>query len=174
MRQWEKQNGAKANGGPIEFHDRRAGMPYGSLLHHSMRCSPDSAARACIKASDILAEAAYLAGLDVKKAEIHGMSQRGGSVTCDVRFGDEVFSPMVTRGQAEYLVVLETSQVELNRPVLRSGGHLLEPDLLDGKGLHNRRLLNVALLGALSRHLNTPRTAGTRPSTGRFQNIFTR
>ncbi len=48
-----------------------------------------------IKASDILADAAFRAGLDVKKAEIHGMSQRGGSVTSDVRFGDAVQSPMI-------------------------------------------------------------------------------
>ena len=41
-----------------------------------------------LKASDILADVAFRAGLDVKKTEIHGMSQRGGSVTCDVRFGD--------------------------------------------------------------------------------------
>ena len=40
-----------------------------------------------IKASDILADAALRSGLDVKKAEVHGMSQRGGSVTSDVRFG---------------------------------------------------------------------------------------
>ena len=51
-----------------------------------------------IKASDILADAALRAGFDVKKAEIHGMSQRGGSVTSDVRFGRKVLSPMVPRG----------------------------------------------------------------------------
>ena len=51
-----------------------------------------------IKASDILADAACRAGHDVKKAEIHGMSQRGGSVSSDVRFGAEVLSPMVPRG----------------------------------------------------------------------------
>ena len=53
-----------------------------------------------IKASDILADAACRAGFDVKKAEIHGMSQRGGSVTSDVRFGPEVLSPMIPAGEA--------------------------------------------------------------------------
>ena len=48
-----------------------------------------------LKASDILAEVAFRAGLDVKKSELHGMSQRGGSVSSDVRFGPQVFSPMV-------------------------------------------------------------------------------
>jgi len=52
-------------------------------------------------------------GLDVKKSEIHGMSQRGGSVSSDVRFGDSVFSPMVPAGEADFLVVLAASQIEV-------------------------------------------------------------
>ena len=46
-----------------------------------------------LKASDILADVALRAGFDVKKSEIKGMSQRGGSVTSDVRFGQIVLSP---------------------------------------------------------------------------------
>ena len=46
--------------------------------------------------SDILAKTAALAGLDVKKSEIHGMAQRGGSVISQVRFGDKVYSPTST------------------------------------------------------------------------------
>jgi indolepyruvate ferredoxin oxidoreductase beta subunit len=113
-----------------------------------------------IKASDILADAALRAGLDVKKAEVHGMSQRGGSVTSDVRFGrgegDRVLSPMVPRGEADFLVVLAPSEVEVNRGVLRPGGVLLAPDLVPDDKLPNKRSLNVALLGALSRHLDLP------------------
>ncbi len=109
-----------------------------------------------IKASDILADVACRAGHDVKKAEIHGMSQRGGSVSSDVRFGDKVHSPMVPRGEADFLVVLDPDQVELARPVLRPGGVLLGPALLDDGALANRRSLNVALLGALSHHLDIP------------------
>jgi len=109
-----------------------------------------------IKASDILADAAFRAGLDVKKAEVHGMAQRGGSVTSDVRFGEHVESPMVTPGEADFLVVLADSEVEVTRPLLRPGGVLIPPDLVDEKALPNRRSLNVALLGALSRHLDLP------------------
>jgi indolepyruvate ferredoxin oxidoreductase beta subunit len=109
-----------------------------------------------IKASDILADAAFRAGLDVKKAEVHGMSQRGGSVTSDVRFGEHVESPMVTPGEADYLLVLADSEVEVTRPLLRPGGVLIPPDLVDEKTLPNRKSLNVALLGALSRHLELP------------------
>jgi indolepyruvate ferredoxin oxidoreductase, beta subunit len=109
-----------------------------------------------IKASDILADAAFRAGLDVKKSEIHGMSQRGGSVTSDVRFGAGVLSPMVPRGEADYLVVLAPSEVEVGRPVLREGGVLLSPDLIPDADLPNKRSLNVALLGALSAYIDIP------------------
>ncbi len=109
-----------------------------------------------IKASDILADAALRAGLDVKKAEIHGMSQRGGSVTSDVRFGTKVLSPMVPRGEADFLVVLAPSEVEVARAMLRPGGILLAPDLIPEGRLPNKRSLNVALLGALSHYLDLP------------------
>ena len=109
-----------------------------------------------IKASDILADAALRAGFDVKKAEVHGMSQRGGSVTSDVRFGHKVLSPMVPRGEADFLVVLAPSEVEVTRPLLRVGGVLLSPDLVPEASLPNKRSLNVALLGALSQYLDIP------------------
>ena len=107
-----------------------------------------------LKASGILADAAFRAGLDVKKSEIHGMSQRGGSVSSDVRFGDRVFSPMVPAGEADFLVVLAASQIEVARPALKAGGVLIHPGLVDEARLANKRSLNVALLGALARHLN--------------------
>ena len=112
-----------------------------------------------IKASDILSEAAFRSGFEVKKSEIHGMSQRGGSVTSDVRFGSQVFSPMVPPGEADFLVVLAPDQVEVNRGQLRPGGVLIAPDLVDPAKLSNRKSFNVALLGALSRHLEIPEDA---------------
>jgi indolepyruvate ferredoxin oxidoreductase beta subunit len=107
-----------------------------------------------LKASSILADTAFRAGLDVKKSEIHGMSQRGGSVSSDVRFGERVFSPMVPAGEADYLVVLAPSQAEVARPVLKAGGILIHPGLVDETRLANKRSLNVALLGVLARHLD--------------------
>jgi indolepyruvate ferredoxin oxidoreductase beta subunit len=107
-----------------------------------------------LKASGILADTAFHAGLDVKKSEIHGMSQRGGSVSSDVRFGDRVFSPMVPAGEADFLVVLTASQIDVARPVLKADGILIHPGLVDETRLANKRSLNVALLGALARHLN--------------------
>jgi indolepyruvate ferredoxin oxidoreductase beta subunit len=109
-----------------------------------------------LKASDILADAAFRAGFDVKKSELHGMSQRGGSVSSDVRYGAEVLSPMVPEGEADVLLVLEATQTPINRGVLREGGALIEPDVIEEGALKNRKSLNVALLGALSTVLDLP------------------
>ena len=112
-----------------------------------------------IKASDILADAACRAGLDVKKAEVHAMSQRGGSVTTDVRFGPRVLSPMIPAGEADFLLVLAPSELEVTRRLLRPGGLLVPPDAVDEARLPNSRSLNVALLGILSAHLDLPEAA---------------
>jgi indolepyruvate ferredoxin oxidoreductase beta subunit len=106
-----------------------------------------------LKASDILADVVFSAGLDVKKSDVHGMSQRGGSICSDVRFGERVFSPMVPGGEADFLVVIAPDQIEVNRAVLREGGILIEPSQIDESTLPNKKSLNVALLGMLSRHL---------------------
>ncbi len=107
-----------------------------------------------IKASDILADAAFLAGLDVKKAEVHGMSQRGGSVASDVRFGPQVLSPMVPPGEADFLLVLADDQIDVYRGLLREQGVLFVSSAIDAHSLPNRKSVNVALLGALSRNLD--------------------
>lgn len=111
-----------------------------------------------LRGTDILADAALRAGHDVKKSEIKGMSQRGGSVTGDVRFGERVFSPMVPAGEADFLLVLEASQAEPNRHMLRPDGELITPAALEGVALPHKRTLNVALLGALSARLKIAET----------------
>ena len=60
-----------------------------------------------LRASDIAADAALRHGYDVKKSEVHGMAQRGGSVTSHVRFGKKVYSPLIGKGQADILYSLE-------------------------------------------------------------------
>jgi len=112
-----------------------------------------------IKASDILADVAFSSGLDVKKSELHGMSQRGGSVSSDVRFGEHVFSPMVAEGEADFLVVIAPDQIAVNEVSLRPGGVLIDPSLIDESKLTNKKSVNVALLGVLSRYLPFPEEA---------------
>jgi indolepyruvate ferredoxin oxidoreductase beta subunit len=106
-----------------------------------------------LTASDIVADVALHAGFDVKKSELHGMSQRGGSVASDVRFGREVFSPMVPAGEADFLVVVEPDQLSVNAAALSPSGIIVGPSQFPAEKLRNKKTLNVALLGALSRHL---------------------
>jgi indolepyruvate ferredoxin oxidoreductase beta subunit len=106
-----------------------------------------------LTASDIVADVALHAGFDVKKSELHGMSQRGGSIASDVRFGREVFSPMVPAGEADFLVVVEPDQISVNAAALSPRGIIVEPSQFHAEKLRNKKTLNVALLGALSRHL---------------------
>ncbi|HWR17498.1 MAG TPA: indolepyruvate oxidoreductase subunit beta [Terriglobales bacterium] len=112
-----------------------------------------------LKASDIIADVAFAAGLDVKKSEVHGMSQRGGSVASDVRFGEKVFSPMVPEGEADFLIVISEDQVPVNQHMLKKSGLVIDPTKIDVNQLRNKKSVNVALIGMLSRHLQFPEDA---------------
>ena len=72
--------------------------------------------------SKIIAEAALLQGLDVKQSEVHGMAQRGGSVLSQVRFGDRVFSPIVSEGEADLLIGFEPLETARYLHFLRENG----------------------------------------------------
>ncbi len=80
-------------------------------------------------ASEILSETFMLAGYDVKKSEIHGMSQRGGSVVSHVRYGDEVFSPIVPEGEGDILFGFEMLETCRYLPLLKKGGSVIANDL---------------------------------------------
>ena len=109
-----------------------------------------------LKVTDILAEAVFRSGFDVKKSEVHGMSQRGGSVSSEVRYGKSVASPMVPAGEAHVLAVLDSTQVEVVRSVLRADGVLITPEDLPLDKLQNPKALNTMMLGAISRHIDIP------------------
>lgn len=78
-----------------------------------------------ILASDVLAKVAAASGLDVKLAEVHGMSQRGGSVDTVVRFGEKVFSPVVDAGVADHLIAFELIESGRWLHFLKPGGRLV-------------------------------------------------
>jgi indolepyruvate ferredoxin oxidoreductase beta subunit len=73
-------------------------------------------------AAKLLAGAAELSGLEVRSNEIHGMAQRGGSVTAQVRFGDAVFSPLILEGTADALAALEHIEALRWARYLKPGG----------------------------------------------------
>jgi indolepyruvate ferredoxin oxidoreductase beta subunit len=80
-------------------------------------------------ASEILSEAAMLAGFDVKKSEIHGMSQRGGSVVSHVRYGREVFSPIIPEGEGDILFGFELMETCRSLPLINPGGSVVANNL---------------------------------------------
>lgn len=79
--------------------------------------------------SDILALAAMHAGFDVKKSEIHGMSQRGGSVVSQVRFGASVHSPIISDGQSDVLVSFERTEALRYAHLAKPGAKILVNDM---------------------------------------------
>jgi len=81
-----------------------------------------------ILASKILSEGLLRNGYDVKMSEVHGMAQRGGSVTTQVRFGEKVYSPLIEKGKADAIVAFEKSEALRALPYLKEGGHLLVND----------------------------------------------
>ncbi|MCD6334155.1 MAG: indolepyruvate oxidoreductase subunit beta [Candidatus Latescibacterota bacterium] len=152
--------------------------------------------------SEILSEACLRSGYDVKKSEVHGMAQRGGSVTSHVRFGKQVHSPLIEKGQADVLVSFEelealrwiaflkpggTVVVNAQRiaPMTVSSGVATYPEdvleqlrertsgvvVVDGIGIArnvgNPRVVNVVLLGALSKHLNIEENVWREAISGR-------
>ena len=81
-----------------------------------------------ILASKILTSGLMKAGYDVKMSEIHGMSQRGGSVSTQVRFGDKVYSPIVGKGSADVIVAFEEMEALRWLDHLKSGGKMVIND----------------------------------------------
>jgi indolepyruvate ferredoxin oxidoreductase, beta subunit len=78
-----------------------------------------------ILASNILGQVLLNAGYDVKKAEVHGMAQRGGDVTTHFRFGHKVFSPLIKQGEVDYLISFELLEALRYINWVKPGGKIL-------------------------------------------------
>jgi indolepyruvate ferredoxin oxidoreductase beta subunit len=76
-------------------------------------------------ASNILAQVGVGAGFDVKKAEVHGMAQRGGSVSSQIRWGEKIYSSLIAKGEVDYLVAFEKLEALRYVGMLRPGGIVL-------------------------------------------------
>lgn len=109
-----------------------------------------------LKAALILGELMFEEGFDVKKAEVHGMSQRGGSVASDVRFGREVVSPIIPENSTDFLLSLEPEWSDVHKSSMAEGGVVISANDIDASKLASKKALNVALLGVLSRHFDIP------------------
>lgn len=76
-------------------------------------------------ASRLLGNVLLAKGFDVKVSEVHGMSQRGGSVVTYVRYGDEVCSPIIEKGEADVIISFELLETARWLPYLKKGGKLI-------------------------------------------------
>ena len=125
-------------------------------------------------ASRVLGHLFMDAGYDVKVSEVHGMSQRGGSVVTYVRFGDSVASPIIDEGQADYIISFELLEAARYLPYLREGGKLISnsqqmdpmpvitgatvyPENIEGRiarAAGSAKAVNIVLLGRFSRYFD--------------------
>ncbi|MDD4708314.1 MAG: indolepyruvate oxidoreductase subunit beta [Bacillota bacterium] len=81
-----------------------------------------------ILTSKVLSTALVNAGYDVKMSEVHGMAQRGGSVTTQVRYGDKVYSPIIGKGQADIIVSFEKMEAMRMLEYLKKDGIMVVND----------------------------------------------
>ncbi len=111
-----------------------------------------------LKAAEVTGLAAMFAGFHVKKSEVHGMAQRGGSVESHLRFGQKVFSPLVPKGGADILLPFHSGEAERLCSFLKPGGSDLLPFL--GRAHEagvQRMFFNTYMVGVLAGHLDIPK-----------------
>lgn len=80
-------------------------------------------------ASDILSDVCLKSGMDVKKSEVHGMSQRGGNVVSHVVFGDKVYSPLISVKEADVILSFEKVEALRNIDFIKDGGVMIINDM---------------------------------------------
>ena len=129
-------------------------------------------------ASEIISKAAVQAGYDVKKSEIHGMSQRGGSVNSHVRFGEKIYSPLVMKGSCDLLLAFEKLEALRMADFVKEEGTIIVNDqrinpstVISGAAIYpenieeilNTRFKSVTFIDALkiAEAAGNPRTANT-------------
>ncbi len=103
-------------------------------------------------ASEITAYSLLAAGFDAKKSEVHGMAQRGGSVTAQLRYGDKVYSPLIEPGKADILVAFEMMEAARYLPYLHKDSKvivntqkILPPSVATGQASYPENTLDALL-----------------------------
>lgn len=107
-----------------------------------------------LTASEVCGWAAMFAGFHVKKSEVHGMAQRGGSVESHLRFGKKVYSPLVAAGESDFLICFHEEEHERLKIFLKPKGTDLFEWLAKGQSvIKDPRHINTYLVGVLSSYL---------------------
>lgn len=101
-------------------------------------------------ASNLLAECAMEAGFDVKKSEIHGMAQRGGSVVSHVRFGEKINSPIIRKGECDILLSFEELEsirwaeyLKQNGLIITNSQHILPMSVSAGNAVYPKNIQEI-------------------------------
>lgn len=108
-------------------------------------------------ASRVLGQLAKLMALDVKVSEVHGMSQRGGSVVTYVRMGEKVYSPLIDAGSADYVLAFEELEAMRYLPALKEDGIMI---------VNSQQIMPMpVLIGAAQYPTDIPHTIAQRANT---------
>lgn len=131
-----------------------------------------------LMASEIICAAAVQAGHDVKKSEVHGMAQRGGSVNSHVRFGEKIYSTLIMKGDCDLLLAFEKLEALRMADFVKEDGNIIANDqrinpstVISGAAIYpenieeilRKRLKSVTFINALeiAQQAGNPRTANT-------------
>ncbi len=106
-----------------------------------------------LKASEVCGVAAVNSGFHVRKSEVHGMAQRGGSVESHLRFGHNVYSPLIMPGSADFLVCFHEDEARRLKHFLKPDGIDFFPYLEKINELSDPRYGNTLFLGILAAKL---------------------
>jgi len=108
-------------------------------------------------ASEITAYSLLAAGFDAKKSEVHGMAQRGGSVTAQLRYGKKVYSPLIDPGGADILVAFEMMESARYLPYLHAGSKvivnsqkILPPSVATGQATYPENVVDALIKNNIS------------------------
>ena len=113
-------------------------------------------------ASRILGNTFISQGYDVKVSEVHGMSQRGGSVVTYVKYGERVDSPVICKGEADFLISFELCEAEypenIEEKIKERGIKLMSADALTlAEECGTSKAANVVLIGMFAKHSDIPK-----------------
>ena len=123
-----------------------------------------------LTASEIVGRAAMFDGYHAKKSEVHGMAQRGGSVESHLRLGKEVFSPIIEKGEADFLVPFHKGEHDRMITLLKKDGKDLLTEFLEAdKLITDKKYLNTYMLGVLSRYLTLSEESWLKAMTEVFK-----
>lgn len=131
-----------------------------------------------ILAAKVLSTTLLRAGYDVKMSEIHGMSQRGGSVSSEIRYGETVYSPVIEKGHADILVAFEQMEAARYMDYLSKDGLLIVNDYkvdsmitLSGKTPYPKGILDV-ITKQVESHVIDAHTIAEELGNARTMNII--